>query len=217
MRPRDVLLALLAVAFPLACAGGPPPRHGEGVAAGARAADVALDAAVAVHDRGAFLRLVCADAMFGGRARLSEGREAVAEAWARLLEAGGPSLRWAPERSHAARSGDLAVTTGRWSFRSEGGEARGEYVTVWRREGAGWCALLDLGMEPADALGALLREPVRSARSSAGDLETEMGRFRTAPQGRDAAVEGAYLTVRRRVGEAWETVLDSAVAFAPPP
>jgi hypothetical protein len=43
-----------------------------------------------------------------------------------------------------------------------------------------------------------------------------MGRFHAAPGNAAAPAEGTYLTVRRRAGAGWETLVDSAVALARP-
>jgi len=211
---RPGLLPAAASALLAACAPrvpAPEARPADGRAA--RAADAAFDAAVAARDRAAFAARVCADAVFGGRARLHQGREAVVGAWAALLDPGGPALRWVPEAGGEARSGDLAWTTGRWTIRGEAGESRGAYATVWRREGEGWCALLDLGLEPPGPLAARARRPLRRVRSAAGDLEAEVGLLGDGSAVPAAA--GAYLAVRRRPAAGWETLVESAVAFRP--
>ncbi len=182
-----------------------------------RAADVALDGAVAAHDASAFAALLEADAVFAGGRQVSRGRAAVLEAWKPLLSEGGPRLRWTPIRAGVAASGDLAFTTGRWTL-EPGGEhgaaerTEGEYATVWRRGADGaWRVLLDASNRPAAALGAgLARTPIRRAVSAAGDLEAALGTWTRA----DSA--GAYLVVRRRGPRgAWESVVDSAFPFPP--
>ncbi len=56
-------------------------------------------------------------------------------------------MSWAPDMGHAAQSGDLAVTSGRW-VRTRGDKtvAEGRYVTVWRKNGEGqWKGVIDVG------------------------------------------------------------------------
>jgi len=183
-----------------------------------RAADVALDRAVAAGDAAAFADLLEDEATFAGGRQLSRGRGAVVASWKPLLSTDGPKLRWAPVRAEVAASGDLAFTTGRWTLEAKGEDGKpvrdeGEYVTVWRRSGGGpWRALLDGSLQPAAKLGdGLVRTPALSAASAAGDLEVALGTWR---RGGD---EGAYLVVRRRVaGGAWAIPVDSAFAFQQP-
>jgi ketosteroid isomerase-like protein len=56
-------------------------------------------------------------------------------------------LTWVPDRAFAAESGDMGVTTGRFTRSAAGADtAHGRYVTVWRKNAAGqWKALIDIG------------------------------------------------------------------------
>ena len=57
-------------------------------------------------------------------------------------------IDWTPDGGHGSASGDLAVTTGRYTI-SSGGQAieQGRYVTVWRPDAAGALkAVMDLGV-----------------------------------------------------------------------
>lgn len=208
------MIPLLALVPALIAAAAPASAADE-----VRAADVALDRAVAASDGAAFAARLEDDAIFAGGSRLARGRDAVVAAWKPLLAPGGPRLRWAPARAGVAASGDLAFTTGRWTSEAKdagGKPERGEgaYVTVWRRAAGGtWRALLDASLQPAAQLGdGLVRTPVFSARSAADDLEAVIG---TWTRGVD---EGGYLVVRRRNrAGAWEIVVDSAFAFRRPP
>lgn len=182
-----------------------------------RAADVALDRAVATRDASAFAALLEEDALFAGGRRISRGRAAVLEAWSPFFSEAGPRLRWAPVRAGVAASGDLAFTTGRWTLeaREEDRSAErtaGEYATVWRRGADGaWRVLLDATNRPAAVLGeGLARTPIRRAVSAAGDLEATLGTWTRAHEA------GAYLVVRRRGPRGgWESAVDSAFAFPP--
>ncbi len=57
-------------------------------------------------------------------------------------------LVWSPDDGYAARSGDLAVTTGPYQQKVDGvTRGTGRYVTVWRKNAAGeWKGLMDLGV-----------------------------------------------------------------------
>ncbi len=60
----------------------------------------------------------------------------------------GFALEWTPDGGHGSMSGDLAVTTGRFTVKA-GGELvdQGRYVTVWRKDAAGALkAVMDLGV-----------------------------------------------------------------------
>ncbi len=197
----------LAAALVLTLAAGPEDA--------VRAADVALDRAVAAGDAAAFGALLEEDATFAGGRDISRGRAAVLASWKPLLSPGGPRLRWAPLRAEAAGSGDLAFTTGRWTLEVAGDDGKvtrseGEYVTVWRRGADGaWRALLDGALAPAAKLGeGLARTPLRSATSAAGDLEAAMGTWTRG------AESGWWLRVRRRAATGkWTVAVDSARAF----
>jgi ketosteroid isomerase-like protein len=56
---------------------------------------------------------------------------------------------WEPTASGLAPAGDLGWTVGEWTWSANdpgGGEARGSYVTVWRRQADGsWKVLFDTG------------------------------------------------------------------------
>lgn len=56
-------------------------------------------------------------------------------------------MTWAPDMGHGAKSGDLAVTSGRWVRTRDGKTvAEGRYVTVWRKNDKGeWKGVIDVG------------------------------------------------------------------------
>lgn len=199
----------LALALSLAAAPSPPADDPSG-------ADLAMSRAVEARDAAAFATFLDPDAIFAGERGLSDGREVVLAAWAPYLTAGGPALAWRPDRTVVSSSGDLAVTTGRytWTGTVEGKTARaeGEYVTVWRRGADGrWRVLFDASLEPAAALGTgLERSALRTLSSTAGDLEATLGSWKRG------AATGAYLLVRRGPEAARDTVVDSAFPFRPP-
>lgn len=92
-----------------------------------------------------------------------------AERWYAEHPDGPELLEWWPDTAELAGSGDLGWTSGGWALREpdvdeqRGAElARGRYVTVWRRHGAGWRLLADHGIElppgaPVDRPETLVR------------------------------------------------------------
>jgi ketosteroid isomerase-like protein len=64
----------------------------------------------------------------------------------------GFGIDWTPDGGHGSASGDLAVTTGRYTIHVTGQPIeQGRYVTVWRKDEAGALkAVMDLGVpDPA--------------------------------------------------------------------
>jgi ketosteroid isomerase-like protein len=183
-----------------------------------READLALDRAVAAHDRAAFAALLTPDTYwFGGGVPLI-GPGAVVADWNDFLTEGGPSLRWTPDRAEVAASLDLGFTVGTWRYKAKGPEGTpvertGQYVTVWTRGADGrWRVLVDGALRPPSgaAAGELVRTPERRATSAAGDLRIEAGRYR-----RGDAEHGLYLNVVRAAA-AKDEVLVETLAPAPP-
>jgi hypothetical protein len=123
-------------------------------------------------------------------------------------------LTWTPQRAVVAASRDLAFTTGRYSMTRCERPSEGSYVTVWRKVGDAWQALLDTANRPATALGpGLRRTPVRTVRSRAGDLEASAGRWEREEPRSGAREEGTFLIIRRRAhGVDWQPVVDVASA-----
>lgn len=92
-----------------------------------------------------------------GPARITRGEAAIRAAF-RDWPADA-KLVWSPDMGHASKSGDLAVTSGRWTRSVKGAAvAQGRYVTVWRRlDGGEWKGVIDLGVD--DPAPAPQREP----------------------------------------------------------
>ncbi len=118
------------------------------------AADTAFDQAVADRSVDRFLALIADDATFAGGGEPARGHDAIRAGWARYFEAGGPTLRWTPRTAHVLTAGrDVGVTTGSWVLRATDAngrptEARGEYLTVWRKQADGaWRAVFDTGSQ----------------------------------------------------------------------
>jgi ketosteroid isomerase-like protein len=76
--------------------------------------------------------------------------------WLATHEQASGRLEWSPEAAAVACDGQLAVTTGPWSYLSpDGGDlAVGHYLSVWRREPDGrWRVVLDHGIGNAPNTG----------------------------------------------------------------
>lgn len=90
-----------------------------------------------------------ADAMaFGGGGEPARGPDAIYAAQGGDTPDNG-KLVWAPVEAWGATGGDMAVTTGKWTFMPDDPAKQprtGRYVTVWRKNGAGqWKGVVDIG------------------------------------------------------------------------
>ena len=118
-------------------------------------ADREFSRAVAMNDLDTFSSFIAEDAVFYGMGEVARGREQIVEQWEPLLDADRlTELSWVPEHAEVAESGDLAVTRGHYRLTGHvaeeaQGDAKGHYVTVWRRgEGGGWQVVCDVGTPP---------------------------------------------------------------------
>lgn len=131
---------LLVVA---ACGVGFVVGHAAGDASAVLTADRAFNQSVADKDVEHFRALVAEDAMFGGgTAHQTQGREAIVKAWAPFFEPDAVPLTWAPVKGEVLSGGEIGYTVGRYVH----GRARGQYLTVWRKQADGrWRAIYDIG------------------------------------------------------------------------
>lgn len=107
-----------------------------------RAAEQAFADAFARRDSEAFAEFIDVDAVFLGSDVPLYGRQAVIDAWGRLLDAETPPFSWYPERVAVNDAGDMGVTTGP-VLDPQGGWA-GSFVSTWRREAQGrWRVVFD--------------------------------------------------------------------------
>jgi ketosteroid isomerase-like protein len=145
----SVAAALVAVA----CGGGAGPAGGDaaGVAT-IMAADRDFNRSVAGRDLELFLTFLADGATFGGGTPGEvRGRDAIAKDWAPYFRPAGPRLTWTPTHGEVIGGGDLGYTVGSWerSGVSADGQpvtARGEYLTVWRKQAdASWKIVYDTG------------------------------------------------------------------------
>ncbi|HMO65846.1 MAG TPA: DUF4440 domain-containing protein [Verrucomicrobiota bacterium] len=103
-------------------------------------------AAAAAHSglRAAFAQFTPADAI------LFRPRPVTREAYFATAAEETGRLEWAPAYARLARSGDAGFTTGPYQYRLDptnaAVHATGHFVTLWRRTGEGWRAVLDLAV-----------------------------------------------------------------------
>jgi ketosteroid isomerase-like protein len=215
----DELRGALAVLLCAACAARQAgPDLATRSAAEARDADRGLAAAVAARDAEAFAGAVDESALFLGASGPSVGRASVLTDWAPLLTEGGPELRWAPDRTEAAASGDLVFTFGAWQLGGPAGDAprAGRYLTVWRRGVDGLLrAVLDANDRPLPAdLPGLGRRVLGSFWSADGALHAECGLLLEPTQEGPGRPAGHYVRLERG-GASGTTLLTEAGALWP--
>jgi ketosteroid isomerase-like protein len=113
-------------------------------------AETGFSRAAEARDPAAFIRFVDPDARFIG-ASVARGRDAVAQAWAGLLDPDGPSIRWRPAYVEVTADGKLALSRGPYRVISadENGATRetwGHFNSTWRRDEDGeWQVVFDAG------------------------------------------------------------------------
>lgn len=79
---------------------------------------------------------------------LSEGRAAIQQTWASIMQTPGFALTFAPKQIVVSASGDMALDRGTYSLTvAPKGTAQtdtGKYVVVWRKIGGEWKAAADI-------------------------------------------------------------------------
>jgi ketosteroid isomerase-like protein len=155
--PYRAAFAALTVSLLVACSQGGAPKA-ESAADALAAAQVTLESAMqadrdfaamskADGPKAAFLHWMDPeDSAFFQPGVVVTGAEAIAAGFD-----GSPpgfGIDWTPDGGHGSASGDLAVTTGRYTISAGGqGIEQGRYVTVWRKDEAGALkAVMDLGV-----------------------------------------------------------------------
>lgn len=163
--PYRAAFAAMTVSLLVACSqggGGEPAPAPDAAAELETAAQVSLESAVqadrdfaamskAQGPKAAFLQYMHpTDSAFFQPGVVVTGAEAIAGGF----DASPPDfgIDWTPDGGHGSASGDLAVTTGRYTIHVSGQPIeQGRYVTVWRQDEAGALkAVMDLGVpDPA--------------------------------------------------------------------
>jgi ketosteroid isomerase-like protein len=191
----------ILLAFALAACGGPPARV-EQAAALPRMDDTAslaaAETAFAAHSvredmRAAFLAAFAADGVF------VRNGWAVSNDWLRDRPAPPIVLDWRPQYVEVASSGELGLSTGPWKITSkakpEAPPTYGQFVSVWRREGAGpWKVAVDLGIShPGDDLWkAPLEARPRGSPVAAGGAGIAEAETRFMADARERGLRAAY-------------------------
>jgi ketosteroid isomerase-like protein len=122
----------------------------------------------------------------------------VAIDWLRDRPAPPIVLEWRPQYVEVAASGDLGLSTGPWEITSkakpEAAPVYGQFVSVWRREGAGpWKVAVDLGIShPAEALWKSPLETRQHAAGTAGGPGLAEAEARFANEARARGLRAAY-------------------------
>ncbi len=197
---RTRRLALLAAGLVLALTAQAQPRapSARDVAEAERA--LALDAA-SRGMRAAFLDHLAASAI------VFRPGPVLARPWFEASPASPARLAWAPWHAELSASGDMGWTTGPWTFQRDsaqhGIDASGEYVTVWRREGGAWKAVIDGGIRHAQHVPA--GEPTTSdlparSRAGAGPLARRESLWRADAEFARAAGAGTTADAMRVAG-----------------
>jgi ketosteroid isomerase-like protein len=119
-----------------------------------RKADLDFARALKDKDMDKFKSFLQEEATFYG-SQINRGREAVTKAWSVFFEVDAKqTLLWEPYKAEVSASGDLGYTAGEYEIRSlvEGGDnasLHGHYVTIWKKVGGSWQAIVDIGTPPA--------------------------------------------------------------------
>jgi ketosteroid isomerase-like protein len=150
----DRFMLVVGVAA-VACA---RPSGGRDTSDELMAADRAFARATAERGADGWAETFAEDARMYQRAGYVEGRAAIREAMVPAFANPRFTLRWEPVSAVAAASGDLGYTLGRWESvlktlaGTDSVTARGNYVTIWRRQPDGsWKVSADIGnSDPAE-------------------------------------------------------------------
>lgn len=110
-------------------------------------AERAFDADSAKRGAAAWVAAFADDGVIWRDTTPHRGSDAIEAAITRTLEA--IDLRWQPTVSRILVPDALGVTAGTWvgTSRTDGAKATGTYLTIWRKDPAGWKIILDLGRD----------------------------------------------------------------------
>jgi len=93
-----------------------------------------------------FASFYASDASFyPAGAPVVKGRDAIQAAFKQLSSAPGFALSWTVTSSQIATAGDIAYLTGAYEVKFTGGEEKGKYITVWKKQAdGGWQVTNDI-------------------------------------------------------------------------
>ena len=176
-----------------ACAGAPTPPPTMDHTASLAAAETAFAAHSVREDmRVAFLAAFAPDGVF------VRNGWTVSSEWLRNQPAPPIVLDWRPQYVEVAASGELGLSTGPWKITSkakpDAPPVFGQFVSVWRREGATWKVAVDLGVaHPAEALwSAPLETRQLPAPRSVAESSIAQAEARFAADARTRGLRAAY-------------------------
>ena len=151
MLRRVVVMTVVLAGGVIGCAPwGPPPNPRE-----VMEADRAFASATAERGGEGWAAYFAPDGRMYRQRGYVDGRDAIRELMVPAFADTTTALRWDPDTAVVAAAGDLAYTLGHWEsvVRTAAGDsvvARGNYVTLWRRQSDGsWKVALDIGNQAA--------------------------------------------------------------------
>lgn len=144
---RWALVAALVMASPAAPAQSGNPQRWQ---AEVFAAERAFAKSMADRDFAAFGRLIAADTVFFGDAKVHRGRDAVLAAWKGFFDGPQAPFSWEPDQVEVLDSGQLALSTG--PVRNPQGRVIARYNSIWMHMADGrWLIIFDKGSPPDPA------------------------------------------------------------------
>lgn len=156
--PTMLLAGLLLPGFAAAQQDAPPPAPALGEAeCEVWARENSFAQSVAAHDAAAFREHLHEDAVFGVKSPAPQrGRDAIAAAWAGIVDGSALVLRWYPTMVAVDGSGELAYSSGPSLYEKAGAHGPeyriGAFQSIWRRGGDGvWRVVFDDGIRPQPA------------------------------------------------------------------
>ena len=144
-------LSLLGVATILGACQPAPADQSAAAAAAVRAADIAWEKAFSGRDTVAAVAAVePTGSVLAPNAPIATGPEAIRMLFTGFYALPAMNIHWAPTKVEAARSGELAYSTGTYelTFTDPKGKPitdHGKYATVWRKQADGaWKVVVDV-------------------------------------------------------------------------
>jgi uncharacterized protein (TIGR02246 family) len=149
-RPAMAMAVMLTAVITGCAPWGPPPNPRE-----VMEADRAFAKATAERGGEGWAAAFAPDGRMYRQRGYVDGRDVIRELMVPAFADTTTALRWEPDTAVVAVAGDLAYTLGHWEsvVRTVTGDsvvARGNYVTLWRRQSDGsWKVALDIGNQAA--------------------------------------------------------------------
>lgn len=196
MKRLNVAFAAVVAACVLLLAACGPSGH-EADEAAIREANKNWLAAIVAKDAAAISALYVEDGqMMPPNAPKVSGREALEKGWAGMMAAPGMSLVFETEKFTFAKSGDLAVDVGTYTFTTGEGAAAvtdtGKFVVTWTKRDGKWLVLTD--MFSSDLPPPVPPAPPAPAPADAAAPPAVDGTAPAAPASTDATVPPAATT-----------------------